>query len=359
MSKKIIGVVLLVSVILVGLVTILFLKNTKKTLTNPLGNVLTGGNEKEEFVENPLTGVKVSKSEAYKVLQRRPLVVMVGNNSDARPQSNVSKADMVYEVVAEGGITRFMTVFLYNEPEKIGPIRSIRAYFLYWILELADAMVMHDGWSSSSDVEVSAVDLIDKLPVRSLFRGGLYGYRDSSREAPNNEYISAKVARSHGDSLGWQGVGKFQPWKFKEDSDKVYDTQPKASEINIVFWTPGEYESKWVYDESKNIYSKFTGGEAHMDKENGVQLSAKNVIVQFVKETAINDEKNHLLYENIGSGKGIVFLDGREIQATWVKKDQKERTLFYDLNGNELQFNRGVMWVSVVPDRNENQVVYK
>ncbi len=356
-SKGRILIVILAILLALGLVIgiIFFLKSSRNNFLKPLLNK----DKIPEFVENPLNGVKVPVEASESVLGRRPLVVMVGNNPDARPQSNVSKADMVYEVVAEGGITRFMSVFLQNEPEKIGPVRSMRAYFLYWVLELGDAMVMHDGWSSSPILEVSAIDLIDQLPVRSLFRGGLYGYRDSNREAPNNEYISAGVAREHGNKLGWQGVGDLEKWQFKERAEKIYDNEPSATELNVVFWTPGEYDSSWVYDSSKNLYLKSTGGVPHIDLETGLQLSASNVIVQFAKETPVNDDKGHLLYENIGSGKAKVFLDGKVVDATWSKKDKRGRTKFYDTNGNEIRFNRGVIWVCVVPDRNEDQLTYK
>lgn len=355
--KKIIGGFLLAAVLGAAGAYIYASKNPS-TYFNPLADNSKKDNQEIAFVENPLTGVKVPVSEKDRVLGRRPLVVQVGNNVDARPPSNVSQADMVYEVVAEGGITRFMAIFLQNDPEKIGPVRSMRAYFLYWILEL-DAMVMHDGYSSSPILEVSAVDLIKKLNVRSLFIGGLYGFRDNSREAPNNEYISAKTAREWGDKLGWQGAHPIESWKFKEDSDKPYGAFSKASELDIVFWTTGDYDSRWVYDSEKNLYFKSTGGIPHKDLETGVQLSAKNVIVQFARETAVNDEKNHLLYANIGSGKAIIFLDGVAVPATWSKADAVSRTRFYDTNGQEIKFNRGVMWVAVVPDRSEDQVTYK
>ncbi|OGC50372.1 hypothetical protein A2716_04160 [candidate division WWE3 bacterium RIFCSPHIGHO2_01_FULL_40_23] len=358
MNSRIIIVVFTILLVAGVIAAFVFGFGRKKDLVKP---VLDEGEgvKKEEFAENPLNGVKVPIENAPKVLERRPLVVMMGNNTDARPQSNVSMADMVYEVVAEGGITRFMPVFLYNEPEKIGPVRSIRSYFLYWILELGDAMVMHDGWSSSVILEASAIDLIDKYSVRSLFRGGLYGYRDPGRLAPDNEYISAKVAREHGSKLGWDGTREFERWRFKEDSEKVYESEPLASELNIVFWAYGDYDSAWAYNADKNLYFKSTGGVEHFDPEGNVQLSAKNVIVQFAKETAVNDEKHHLLYQNVGSGKSIIFLDGRKVDSTWVKRDLRERTMFYDLSGNEIRFNRGVIWISVVPDRNEDQVTYK
>ncbi len=361
MGKKV--VLILVILVVIGLLGFgIFKFVTSPDFKSPLGSekiTQDSGSKEQEKVENPLNGVIVPDSEKAKVLERRPLVVMVGNNSDARPQWNVSKADLVYEVVAEGGITRFMSVFLQNDPEKIGPVRSIRAYFLNWIVELGDAMVFHDGWSKSVNIDASAVDLIDMIPVRSLFRGGLYGERDSSRFAPNNEYISSAVARSKGEELGWQGVREYQKWKFKEKDNQKYSSSPDAKTLDIVFWSPGEYDSSFMYDPQTNLYMKSTGGEKHIDAISGVQLSATNVIVQFAKETEVGDEKGHLLYNNIGTGKALVFIDGKVIDSVWSKKDRASRTMFYDTNGQEIEYNRGVIWVAVVPDRNVDQVTYK
>lgn len=352
MRKLIFFTIFLIS--LAGLVFYL-LSSKGIEIASPFGNLAN----KEKFVENPLNGVLFPESEKEKILGRRPLAVQIGNNIDARPPSNLSLADLVYEVVAEGGVTRFQAYFLSNDPEKIGPVRSIRSYFLYWVLENGDAMVMHDGWSTSTVRTASAFDLITDLGVRSLFKGGLYGYRDSTRFAPDNEYISAVTARAHAEKLGWLGVGDFEKWQFKSDEEKIYIESPAASEINVVFWTSGDYDSSWIYNSEKNNYSKSTGGVIHKDLENGVQLTAKNVIVQFVKETSVNDEKNHLLYETIGSGNALVFLDGKKVDSVWKKQNARSRTRFFDTNGNEIKFNRGAVWVEVVPDRNVSQVTTK
>lgn len=341
--------------ILLGVLVLYFLFSKGVEISSPFGNPPN----KEKFVENPLNGVLFPESEKEKILGRRPLAVQIGNNVDARPPSGLSQADLVYEVVAEGGITRFQAYFLSNDPEKIGPVRSIRSYFLYWVLENGDAMVMHDGWSTSVVKAASAFDLIVDLDIRSLFKGGLYGYRDSLRFAPNNEYISAITARTHAEKLGWLGVGDFEKWQFKNDDEKIYNESVGASEVNVIFWTSGDYDSKWSYDPEKNVYLKSTGGGIHKDLENGVQLAAKNVIVQFVKETSVNDEKNHLLYETIGSGNALIFLDGKKVESVWRKQNTKSRTRFFDTNGNEIKFNRGVVWVEVVPDRNVSQVTTK
>jgi len=111
---------------------------------------------------------------------------------------------------------------------------------------------------------------------------------------------------------------------------------------------------------------KFTGYDSsgnpipHKDQEEtDKQIEVKNLIVQFAVENSIaGDDKGRLDYQLIGSGKALVFIDGKVVDATWSKADRDDRTLFYDTDGNEIEFNRGKFWISIVPDRNVDQVVY-
>jgi hypothetical protein len=97
----------------------------------------------------------------------------------------------------------------------------------------------------------------------------------------------------------------------------------------------------------------------HKDNETGQQIEVKNLVIQFAEETSIQgDDKNRLEYKLTGSGNGLVFIDGKVIEATWSKSERDERTVFYDKNGDEIAFNRGNFWICIVPDRNVDQVIY-
>ena len=127
----------------------------------------------------------------------------------------------------------------------------------------------------------------------------------------------------------------------------------------------GDYSSIFDYNPTNNTYLKSTGYDAqgnpipHKDQETGEQVEVKNLIVQFVRENSIaGDDKGRLDYELVGSGKATVFIDGKVVDATWSKASRDERTLFYDTNGQEIEFNRGKFWIAIVPDRNVDQVVY-
>ncbi len=313
-------------------------------------------------VTNPLTGEIFSAKDAKDWQDKRPLAVMVNNYVDARPQSGLTSADLVYEVVAEGGITRFMPFFLSEVPEKIGPVRSTREYYLVLVKELGDAMIMHIGWSPQ------ALVAIETWPVRSLGRGGATFWRDQARldagiATEHTAYVNGKELYERGAELGWEGTREFDVYKFK-DAEKYTDAV-SAKDISIDFWYEGDYSAVWKYDEATGLYMRFMGYDAegnpipHKDQETGEQIAVKNLIVQFADESSIiGDDKNRLEYTLIGSGEGLVFLDGRVISVTWSKEERDTRTKFYDINGNEMEFNRGKFWVSIVPSRNVDQVVY-
>ena len=315
-------------------------------------------------VVNPITGAEVSEGEAQEWKDVRPLAVMVNNHIDARPHSGLIYADFVYEIVAEGGITRFIAFYLNETPEKIGPVRSTREYYLVLVKEMGDAMLMHEGYSPQAKAA------IDAWPVRSLFRGGasaVANWRDNSDDVAYEHtlYTDGKVLREYAEeTLGWGGKREFQLWEFMTDKN-MYQDMPDATDLTIDFWYEGDYSAIFKYDSEAGDYKRFMGYDAdgnpfpHKDRETKEQIIVNNVIVQFVAETPIyGDDKSRLEYELIGSGSGLIFVNGKVIETTWVKDDRHSRTLFYDTNGDQIKFSPGKFWISIVPDRNVDQVVY-
>jgi len=367
----VIGVIFAIATVLIAVWFFIPKERVNKVL-NPFGK-----NKDTQIVKNipnPLTGILHTEEESGFWLNKRPIGAMVNNHTDARPQSGLIHADIVYEMVAEGGITRYLAFFLTQDPLKAGPIRSIREYYLVLVKELGDAMIMHIGWSPQ------ALVAIESWPVRSLNRLGLNCenvlpdptdldcWRNKSRvdnDIPweHTAYANISQLRKKGEEAGWQGYDEtFVVWSFKDDVSK-YGTYPSASEIYIDFWYEGDYSAIFKYNASDNSYLRYLGydqngqPQPHRDAETGEQIKIGNVIVQFATETAISgDDKNRLDYELEGSGEAYIFMDGKKIDATWNKSSRAGRTLFYDMNGAPIQFNRGKFWISIVPDRNKTQV---
>ncbi len=326
----------------------------------------------------PLNGVMYTKTEKDIWAIRRPLAVMIENSEEARPQSGLSRADIVYEALAEGWITRLMGVFYCNTPlENItfAPVRSARTYFVDWVSEY-DALYNHVGGAGrcpddTVDPRAKALCQIDQYGIKDLDQFGI-GYPDCYR---NPDRLDHPVATEHtmvcfSDNLykiaekrGWTNVDNkdipwdknYKPWLFKDDAKE--DVRGTASNIKLVFAQGyDKYDVAWEYDKATNSYKRFNGGGPHLDLETKQQLTAKNVVIQLTKLTGPVDEHGHFLYTTIGSGKALIFQDGKSIVGKWSKKSRVSRTQFFDSNGKEVEFTRGLIWIELIPS--EQQITY-
>jgi hypothetical protein len=323
---------------------------------------------------------------------------MIENHADARPQSGLSKADVVYEAVAEGGITRFLSVFycaVSSQSLRIAPVRSARVYFINWAAEYGiDPIFLHVGGANNIDnnnpsgvktrgqvlPEVDAFSLLEKLG----WRKGIYGNdfdggtnvgvpaveRDQYRLSKDTpaawehsvvafvDKIYEEAAKRNYGAKGEDGKSwdeNFIEWKFADDKPVSSST---AKEISFAFWSnKPDYDVKWEYDSSGNVYKRFNGGKAFTDWEfNNAQIEAKNVVIQFVKEKGPVDKELHMNYEVVGKGEALIFQNGDVIKGTWEKKSLTGRTIIYDSGGAEISFVRGPIWIEAIPTGND--VVY-
>lgn len=378
-QKIVLGGIFGVALVL-GLALFIVVNQQNGNFVNPFSNAIdqTFGSKPDPItlIPNPLNGVLYPEATAAGWKDRRPLGVMINNHFDARPQAGLNDANIIYEVVAEGGITRYLAFFLDKLPAKVGPIRSTREYYLTLAKENGDAMLMHIGWSPQ------ALEAIETWPVRSLGRGGVdcsfeyegegdICWRDFSRDVAfeHTAFADARELYKRGIDLGWQGTTEIKPWKFKDDKwEMPTSTECLVGEckmITIDFWYPGDYSGIFKFDKTDNTYLRFTGYDDKddpaplYDRETKDQVKVKNLIVQFAQEFAIaGDEKNRLDYELVGSGDAIVFIDGKAIKSTWSKAERDERTFFYDTDGNEIAFNRGNFWIAIVRDTGVDGVTY-
>jgi DUF3048 family protein len=298
---------------------------------------------------SPVNGVLIDRAEFALLQQRAPLAVMIENDPAARPQSGFHKADLVYEAVSEGGITRFMAVFWRNEVERIEAIRSARVYYIHWAAELG-AVYVH--WGQVEDPgPVDVWPVLSRLNVRDLnglFQGEAVGYRDPNRVAPHNVYSDTGLLWRTAQGAGFNGPPTLEPWRFKEDT-AGNAAHPAAAAIDIPFTSPGsDFAVRWEYDPASNGYLRSMGGIPHTDGVTGERLTARNVAVQFavLRPSGV---KAYNIIDTVGSGQAVVFQDGVAIAGTWRKDSEAGRTRFYDAAGAEITFNRGTTWIEVVP----------
>ncbi len=325
----------------------------------------------------PLNGVKYDKASQDVWEKRRPLGIMVENEIEARPQYGLSKADVIYEAVAEGGITRFMAVYLCQGADKVEPIRSARTYFLDWISEY-DGLYAHVGGAGTSG-PADALGQIDRYGIKDLnqFSIGFPTFeRDQdriSRGLPIEhtmftstqklwDYALSKFGWGAKDKNGVPWDANFVPWKFIDDA--ALNQRGSMTTATIPFWDkgPGDYRVEWTYDKTQNIYKRANGGIDSIDELTKQQLTAKDVVVQFMDEEHANDGypgNQHLVYGTIGSGTAIILENGNVINGTWQKKDRLAKTKYFDASGNEVSFVRGQIWIETVPTYNKSLVTTK
>lgn len=343
--------------------------------------------------ECPINGQKYTQAEADIWNSRRPIVQMIENHVDARPESGLSRADVVYEAVAEGGITRFAAVFYCSasaEDVKTAPLRSARVYFINMAAGYGkNPIFLHQGEANNicntcpggvkpaSEINpmVNALTLFDKLGWQGGSTGnnmdGGYNigyplvvrdqYRLSSTPAAWEHSVVADL------DLVWQEAGKrgfgfkdsqgnpwtngFKKWQFQ---DGKASGSPTATDIKFNYWTsmPG-YDVEWKFDATTNTYKRSNGGKPHIDWEfDKPQLSASNVVIMFATETGPVDKELHMFYQVIGTGKAIVFQNGIATTGTWSKASPLDREIFYDAQGKVIQLVRGQTWVEIVPAAN-------
>lgn len=335
--------------------------------------------------ECPINGAYFTKTEKDLWSARRPLVAMIENHLDSRPQSGLSRADVVYEAVAEGGITRFLGVFYCGAalPDEqkydIGPVRSARTYFLDWASEYGDyPLYVHVGGAGECadptvDEEAKALCQIRQYGWMSEGTwSDLNQFSLSYKECRRDTRLGANIATEHTvycdtvalwekaaqrgltaktEALGNNWDKNFRPWLFKEEA-KLAD-RGEIGQIKVYFWeNQPNYDVLWQYDKETNSYQRFNGGSPHKDFVADQPLSAKAVIVQLTKERGPVDEKKHLLYDTVGEGQLLVFQDGGVEKGTWEKASRESRTRFFDNSGAEIRLNRGLIWIQVVPAGN-------
>ncbi len=331
----------------------------------------------------PIDGQMYSKVEKQIWEKRRPIVAMIENSTDARPQSGLSKADHVFEAVAEGGITRFMGVFYCGtaaEEVKIAPVRSARIYFIDLAAGYGNYPIfMHVGgandYSGYGDTvrDARALEVLEKIGWRvpqgndfdttydSAYPVFWRDYERLGREVATEHTMVASLDRAYEQAAKRGFEYKDEEGVSWDENYKAYTTvegkplsSPVASEISFEFWSnKSDYDVSWKYNSTENSYVRYNGGKVHTDLENGEEIKAKNVVIVFADEKGPVDRNKHMLYKVIGTGDAIIFQNGDAIKTTWNKKSQSDSMKFVKSDGSEVTFVKGVTWFEIVPDGND------
>lgn len=334
---KVSVIVATISIILViGVVLLLFL-GSKKDSTLPK---ITKKNSSTPMIESNLKIVDLNS-------KTRPYAIMINNLGVARPlQSGLQDAMIIYEMIVEGGLTRYMAVFQDQNTERIGSIRSARHYFLDYALE-NDAIYVHHGNSPQAAADFKTLN-IDRISVDA----SKTGWRDKSLNVSTEHTLFTNIAKLN------NGVGNKRKTRNKDFllnySETPVDLSTKEGAIkanNIEITYSGSVKSSYEYDESAQNYKRSVNGKAHTDYVTKKQYTFKNIITYQVSNTSLNDGsgKDRQTLDNIGSGEGYYITNGYAVPITWSKSSRSSQTVYKYKDGTEIDVNDGNTFIQIQP----------
>lgn len=267
-----------------------------------------------------------------------PIAVVVENSWDARPQSGLAQADVLYEAPVEGAISRFMAVFANSVADNIGPVRSARHYFVYLAAEY-NASLVHVGSSPQGYGALNATDLVDLDET--------YGdpgfWRIKGRYAPHNAYTNVDVIKDALDRTRKPDPGGLAGFKFRGDDKPL---EGKSAPVVYVDYSGGD-SLKYVYSPERKAYLRYMDGVAHKDADTGEQIAPRNLVVQTVDAWVI-DDVGRLDMDLVGEGKALFFRDGVATRGSWRKSSYGSVTEWLDSDGNPVLMNPGKIFVQIV-----------
>ncbi len=293
---------------------------------------------KPTTVPSTLTGLPVDPS----VNKRTVTGVMIENSTDARPQSGLSQAGVVFEAVAEGGVTRFMALYQDTSPDNVGPIRSARPYYIQWALGF-DAGYAHVGGSPDGLADIKAWSVRD---LDQFANSGAY-HRVTSRAAPHNVYTSIATLNQLEAAKGYT-TSTYTG--FVRKLKQIPSKQPNPRTIDLTLSGPA-YNVHYDYNSVANSYNRSEGGASHNDANTNTEISPKVVIAMVIPEhNGALDSSNayYSEYAVIGSGPVYIFQDGTVITGTWTKSANTSQITFTNAAGQPIQLDPGQTWLTAV-----------
>lgn len=268
----------------------------------------------------------------------RAMAVTIDNYRPARPQSGLDKADLVYEVPVEGGITRYVAVFFHGQAETVGPVRSARPYLIDLAREW-NSVYIHIGQSPQAQTYFKKTGVAH---INQMYHSGGF-WRDKSRKAPHNLYTSTAGLWREIVKLGLDKQTEPEPYLFRQEGETAAGSAAIELAIPYVYGRVG-----YRYDSQSGTYLRFLNDNPYQDLLTGAQLAAANVVVQQVPVRSF-DSEGRLEVDLVGSGKAWLFSAGFVQEGTWRKMDLNHRTRFYDAAGSEMIMGPGQTWIQLVP----------
>jgi hypothetical protein len=277
----------------------------------------------------------------------RPYAVMINNIGTARSlQSGLQDAFIIYEIIVEAGITRYLALFQDVNVERIGSVRSVRHYYLDYVLE-NDAFLAHNGQSPQAGSDFSRLG-IDRIEVNNTKTG----WRDKTLKVSSEHTLftsTEKLATGSGNKRTERNKDYLLKYSVEPVDFSTKENVIDAKNVSVEY--SSTITSSYEYDEEAKVYKRFVNGKIHKDYVTGNQYTFKNIIVYDVANYNLNDAENkgRQGIDNIGSGKGYYISEGKAVPITWSKTSRSAQTIYKFENGEKLIVNDGNTFIQIQP----------
>ena len=338
MGKEKGGVKVLIAILVVLIIVAGVVLAYKITQDKNNTETISGEENKETVVEEEKTVQIFSGND-------RPFAVMIDNHSDAWPQSGLNQAYMVYEIIVEGGETRLMALFKGADLEKIGPVRSARHYFIDYAME-NDAIYVHFGQSPQAQSDIKKYSIDD---INGIAEDGTTFWRVKDKAAPHNAVTSTEKLLESAKSKNYRTTSTEKS-VLNYVVDEVNIEEGQAADT-ITIPHSDLQTVRYEYDEENKVYVRYARGEEQTDWDTDEPVTTKNIIITFCNNYTLSDSENkgRQGLKNIGTFDGYYITNGRAIQIQCIKNARDEKTIYQDMNGNEIQVNDGNTFVNICP----------
>lgn len=285
----------------------------------------------------PLSGLDTNVESS-----QRPFAVIINNHPSARPQSGLHMADIIYEILAEGDVTRFIAVYQSEQPEIIGPVRSARDYFV----ELSkgfDAFFIAHGWSPDAKKMLQAGEVDN---INGMFYDGSLFWRDSSRVAPHNSYISFENIKKGADQTETQFESVTTPLSFLSEEEVNKLSGSNGLNVSVDYSSREIFKAEYHYNHKLEKYERYSNGEQTIDRETGDPVYLDNVLIVEMEHQVIDSAGRRIINAQAG-GKGLLLQKGLAQEVEWKNIDG--RIIPYQEN-KELGLVPGKTWINIIPN---------
>lgn len=307
---------------------------------------------KKEEVKQPEVNNEVEEEikeevikEKYNDNNDRPIAIMIDNDGKySWPHSGLEDAYLIYEMYVEGGATRLMALFKGTDTKKIGPIRSARHYYFDFAFE-HNAMYTAFGWSPRAGAELPNIG----LNYINGIKGSDYGYfwrEEKYKGDYHSVYTSIEKLKKGASDKGYTMTTDSKFMEYNEEFIPISDGY-NATKIRIPY--SGAYSVTYNYDSEKKVYKRTLNSTTLHQSPDGVLYAPQNIIIQKARNYLLGDGSERQHIETVGSGDGIYITGGQAMEIKWRKNSRKEKTVYTDLDGNEIKLNPAQTFINIVP----------